>query len=276
MKEMIKIERERVLSNRGLWLSLAIGLVIVFAQIVMEVWPRSQDIIGGYRNNASCYLVSVFNSWIGGSGFSPYSMAYRTIFPILAILPCAITYFMDIKKGYVKNVFSRTQRRNYYIAKYLVNFVSGGAAVVIPMLFNLLLTACLLPSLLPSTNNLFAPISGHMLVPLFYTHPYYYILIYMLIYFIYGGVFATLALSLVGFINNIFMYTLCPFLMYYCLGIIASYIYNTQTGSWNPIYILDLIQPYMVRLSTIIIEATLIGTISTVIYFWRGLKNDIF
>ncbi|SEW43045.1 hypothetical protein [[Clostridium] fimetarium] len=276
MKEMIKIERERVQSNWGFWLSLSIGCTIAIAQIIMEVGRRSQDIIGGYRNDASCYLPSVFNSWIGGSGFSPYSFSYRTIFPILAILPCAITYFMDMKTGYVKNIFSRTFRRNYYISKYLVNFIAGGISVVIPMLLNLLITACLLPSLLPSTNNLFAPISGSMLVALFYSHPYYYILIYMLIYFIYGGVFATLALSLVGFVHNIFMFTLCPFLMYYCLGIIASYIYNIHIGSWSPIYILDLTQPYKVKLSAIIIEAVLIGTISSAIYIWRGFKDDIY
>lgn len=276
MKEMIKIEQERVWKNWSFWLALAIGILIAAAQIIAEVWQKSQNIGGGYSNTADYYLPSVFNSWIGGSGFSPYGVAYRTVLPILTTLPCAITYFTDRRKGYVKNLFTRTNRYHYCIAKYLVNFVAAGFVVVIPLLLNLLVTACLLPSLVPSTNNMFAPISGGMLAYVFYGCPYLYIAIYMVFYFVYGGVFATLALALVGWIDNIFMFTICPFLMYYFLGVISLYVYNIKWGTLNPNYILWLTQPYTVRLYTVVLEALVIGLVSTVIYFWRGMKDDVF
>lgn len=277
MKEQIKIEYERAIRSKTLWVALIIGLIISIAQFVVEVVPAAKDPLQFFKGTFQCYPRSVFNYWLGGSFADAYGTTFLTILPVLATLAHAITYYMDIKSGYIKNIYTRTTKKNYLVAKYIVTFISGGIVVIIPWLVNLLLSACVLPSLVPVGNGMFAISGGRMLDKVYYTHPYMYIMIYILIYFLYAGVFSTVALAAVYVIENIFLLTLVPFIVYYGCSIISPYVkVISWLGRINPITLLDMTQPRGAQPMAIVLELLIVGVISGGIYFRNGVKKDAF
>jgi len=274
MKAMLKIEMNRAFKNRSFYLSLSIGFSIVMAHIIMVVIGKSENPLKFFGNGLT-YPYSVFNSWIGGDSTNPYLSAYSTIFPILATMPFGISYLNDLKKGYVKNIYTRTNRINYCVSKYVATFVMAGIAVVIPMIFNLLITSAMVPSLLPVMNGMFSIGGGNLWSGMFYMHPYIYVLMYLVVYFIYGGVFASLALVGAFFVDNMFLLTLFPFIVYYGLGLAAPYVYKyALIRSINPALILTISQPSGITLFTVIAEALIIGVPCFIIFIWGGVKND--
>lgn len=53
MKEQIKIEYERAIRSKTLWVALIIGLIISIAQFVVEVVPEAKDPIAIFSRNIS-------------------------------------------------------------------------------------------------------------------------------------------------------------------------------------------------------------------------------
>ena len=277
MKEQIKIEYERAIRSKTLWVALIIGLIISIAQFIVEVIPEAKDPLQFFQGTFQCYPKSVFNYWLGGSFADAYATTFLTILPVLATLAHGITYYMDIKSGYIKNIYTRTTKKNYLVAKYTVTFISGGIVVIIPWLVNLLLSACVLPSLVPVGNGTFALSGSRMLDKVYYTHPYIYIMIFIVIYFLYAGVFSTVALAAVYAIENVFLLTLVPFIVYYGFSVISPYVkVISWLGKINPITLLDMTQPRGSQPMAIILELFFVAVISGVIYFRNGVKKDAF
>ena len=81
----------------------------------------------------------------------------------------------------------RAGKMPYYLAKYAALFVSGGLAVVTPLLFNFLLTAMFIPAVRPDPSYLTAYGIGpaSFLSMLFYAHPFLYVFAYLLIDFLF-------------------------------------------------------------------------------------------
>lgn len=277
MREQIKIEYERVIHSKTMWVALFIGLTISIAQFIAEVIPAAKDPLEYFKGTFQCYPWSVFNNWMGGRFADVYSTVFLTVLPVLATLAHGITYYMDIKSGYIKNIYTRTTKKNYLAAKYIVTFISGGIVVIIPWLVNLLLTACVLPSLVPVGNGMFSINGGRMLDGVYYTHTYLYIMIYLGIYFLYAGVFSTVALAGAYIIENIFLLTLLPFIVYYGIAILSPYLKHISwLGRINPVTLLDMTQPRGAQPMAMILELVIAASISGLIYFRNGVKKDAF
>lgn len=276
MREMIRIEFERAYRSIGMTAALAVGFVIALIQFVRQVYPLRNNIITYFDGTYITYPFSVFNAWMGMDDLHPWRAVYLTIFPILAALPYAASYFDDKKSGYIKNVCIKVKKSSYLFAKYMAVFTAGGTTVVLPMLFNLLLSASVLPSLTPSMNGLFAPGSIGMYADIFYTKPYLYIAIYLFAYFIYGGVFASIALAAADFSEYRFIVLLFPFMLYYGTGIFSSvFSKNQYIQEIGMKRLLAMTQYRGISEYTFWGEALFIGILAFVIYFVRGMKNDI-
>jgi len=274
MKAMLKIEINRAFKNKMFYVSLGIGLSIVLLHIFMNVLVKAENPLK-YFGSGMTYPYSVFNSWIGGDSSNPYQATYTIVFPILATLPFGTSYHNDLKVGYVKNIYTRTNRIKYCISKYFATFLVAGIAVVIPVIVNLLVTSAMLPSLIPATNGTFSISGSGLWSKMFYTHPYIYVSMYLGVYFIYGGVFASLALIGALFVENAFLLILFPFIVFYGLGLVAPYVYKYDLiRTIDPNLILTMSQPYGVRLFSVIAEALIIGVPCFIIFIWRGVKND--
>lgn len=276
MKTLIKIEFERAFRSKGLLISLIVGAAIAIIQFAVVVFPVSRNILEFFDGSVNTYPRSVFKWWMGVDSIHPYLRIYVIIFPLLAAIPYASSYFEDRKHGYIKSMCTRVRRRQYLISKYAAVFVTGGIAVTLPMLLNLLLTASVLPSLVPVGNGMFGVGSVCMYSDLFYVHPYLYTFLYMIMYFVYGGVFATLALVCSLIFDYSFFVLLFPFVIYYGLGIIAPYININCIRTINPRMLLSMSSGGIVLIGTFFGEALIIGVIAYAFYMWKGVRSDIF
>ena len=276
MKTVIKTEFERAYRSLGMKLSLLVGLTIALIQYVKQVLPWKNDIITYFDGRYITYPLSVFNMWLGADDTNPWLMIYLMLFPILASMAYGASYYDDVKSGYIKNVYTRIGKRKYLIAKYITVFVSAGSTVILPMLFNLMLTSAIMPSLVPSMNGLFAPGSVGMFSYIFYTRPYLYVTIYIIMYFIYGGVIASIALAVSKIARYRFIVLIIPFAIYYGTGLLSPFVRNEYVMEISLRRILAMTQYTSISEYTFFGEALVIGLISFVIYYVGGIKDDIF
>ena len=274
MKQQLKTEWERMINGRMFWISILVGCVISLVQIVMEVIPRALNILGGYSGRAG-EPRSMYMYWMGMNYASPYKEIFLTILPILAMMPHALSYYMDCKSGYIKSVYTRTKRINYLSAKYIITFVSGGIVIIIPYLLNMLISACMLPALNPIRNGQYNS-AADLFQELLYNKPMLYIAVYLVINFAFAGTFATIVLAFTYIIDNVFLISMTPFIIWYAFVIIRdSLVFKGIYFNINPICIVDMSEPVIIKAYDVI-GTFLIVTIPTiVVYFANGVKSDV-
>lgn len=272
----LKIELERAFRSKGMTLSLFIGYSIGILHFIQQVFPWRNDVLSFFDGTQMTSPLSLYNMWIGMDDTNTWLVIYLTIFPILATLPFATTYFDDIKSGYIKNVCTRTKKTSYMVGKYISVFVAGGIVVVLPMLLNLFLTATVMPAINPAMNGLFKLCGAALYANIFFTYPFLYICIYMMIYFIYGGVFATISLAVSNIVKYKFIVALSPFVVFYGLGIISSILRFILTMEVTPRRLLTMTQYRSISGTAFWGEPLFIGCIAFVIYWLGGKRNDIF
>lgn len=214
MKQIVKSEAKRMFLSIKFMVVLILGCAI-------SVWFFLQNTILETINIPN-QPRSAYISWMGSSTYWMQSYWYFLIFPLLAVLPFAGTFFEDKKSGYIKSVLLRSSKREYFLAKGLMIFLSGGLSVTIPLCVSFILTATKLPLLYPEIYIGFGPRS-HILMNLFYTHPFLYTLGYLLFDFIMGGIFALMAMVLCYQISIKYLALMLPFAVCYVLGIIDNF-----------------------------------------------------
>ena len=273
MKVMIKTELERAFKSWGLWISLLIGTGISVAQFVTRVIPAAIEPLRLYMpDNATVMPISAFQMWIGNGTSFEYALFIRIV-PILAAMPYAVTYLSDIKTGIIKNYVTRTSKFNYLFAKYIAVFVSGGVAVVFPLLINYIASISVLPSLVWPIG-VFAPSPAHMWSAIYFTHPHIYMIMYMLLLFVCGGLMATAALIVSNIVNNRFVAILAP----YILSEFANAILRMSKVRWvkgvAPTRLFNMSQ-MSTGVSYIVYIAVLLA-LGIAVYFIGGLKHETY
>ena len=273
MRQQVKTEWERMVNGRMFWISILIGCIISLVQIVMEVLPRALNVLRHYsgKTGEPC---SLYGYWIGMNGASPYKEIFLTILPILAMMPHALSYYMDCKSGYVKSVYTRTRKIDYLSAKYIVTFISGGIAIVIPYLLNLLISAYMLPALNPIKNGQFNSAAA-LFQELLYNKPMLYIAVYLVINFVFAGMFATIVLTFTHIIDNIFLVSMMPFIAWYGLTILNKcLIIKGIEIIINPMTIVDMSQPNTIEGYELIGTFLIVAVPTFVMYFMNGVKSN--
>lgn len=269
MRREIKMEWNRAVHGWGFRLSLLFGIAIAAIHFAVMIWPVRNMI---WPPKAS-YPTGVFERWMGADGASVYGTLYYFIMPILAAIPYAGSYKEDLKSGYLKNIVLRAGRKNYLAAKFLVCFLTAGIVSVLPLIINFLLTATVLPALLPQASTFYYPLFGFsMWADLFYAHPYFYLLAYACLNFVFWGMLATLSLSAAHMCENLFVTVLVPFIV--CISLLAvNMICNIKTLS--PVYFLNPGQPAPAVAKIVLAEMAVMLAAGGA-YFYVGNKKDLF
>ena len=172
---MVAIELRRAFSNRAFVAALAIGVVLAVAQLITVVVPYGMsDEWAFWRVGSKGYYPnSLFNSWMGSTPYSLWSVLYFFILPLTVCLPYADSLYADMKSGYAANVVIRGGARRYFLAKTLAVFLSAGVVGVFPQLLNLLGSALFVPVFSPEVSaGTFFVHSSTMLADLFYSSPW--------------------------------------------------------------------------------------------------------
>lgn len=284
---MIRLECKKAVFNKFFLLAILIGCGITASSFVPDIQPYYRDLSllqkvqGSY--NPCLPLESLFNHWIGSEAISAGSGNFFFIFPLLIAIPYGWSYCAERRSGYLRSVVLRAGRLRYYGAKYLAVFVSGGLAMVIPLLFNFLVTALFVPAVTPDPSYITGyGISGTSLLSLlFYTRPFLYIFLYLLLDFAFCGLLTCLCFALAAFIKSRVAVVVLPLFIllafqYFC----NSFIYASFTGihkELSPMYFLRPVPAaYDTSWAIIGVEAAILFLFTFFFSVVRGARHEIY
>ncbi len=129
------------------------------------------------------------------------------------------------------------------LIKYVAVFLSGGVAMVLPLIFNFWMTLLVVPAILPDvTMNMFYGVfGGSFLAELYYTVPFLYVAIYLFIDFVYCGFLVCICMAVSGIVRQKWGVVLIPFLLLLFVHVITDYIYSDPSVAYkelSPLYFL--------------------------------------
>lgn len=262
MKALLKLEFRRAI-NKKFIVVLLIGILLTLFHLYTEVWS-----IHISKGEVSPY-VTPFTKWFANDSISIYSQIFLMQLPIVASIPYADSYWMDKNSGFVKGIYTRVKKTDYLISKYITNFIIGGSVIAIPLIFNIYILFMKLPALKPS---IFYPfdVPKEMFANLYYIHPYVYVLAYLFMNFMFGGLYASIGLSISSFCKNKFLVVAIPFLAYISMFIIEI----AGFPQLVPMKFLDSGQPVsgITIIPIVIIFITLF--ICSLLVYSLGVKKD--
>lgn len=151
---------------------------------------------------------AAYSFFIGSSYCGIFSRIYYTIFPLMAAVPFADSYYTDLKSNAIYAVLSKCSAKSYYFGKLICVFFSGFLIAAVPLLVNFLLNFAAFP--VDSTveflngfgqiqNQLFrsAEDSGDIFFySLFCTNQYLYELAHLLLAAFFSGLLACVCYQL--------------------------------------------------------------------------------
>lgn len=272
---LFKIEIKRAIFNKNMLIALLIGIVIVLPHTIQnllnEIEIKNYIAEAGLSSGAD--LTSLYGRWFGMSTDFLAIMFYY-ILPLLAVYPGAMIYYKDRKSGYVKNLYTRFSKNKCLIIKYITTFISGGVAVVIPLLTAFLLTSLYAPARIPDSLVMNPVVDINMWSELFFTHPLLYTLGYMLIDFIFGGLFACLAMSVSEFVKHKFSVFISSFLVVAALSFVCVQLnldYLNPQNFLSPAQFVTAANGYVA-----LIEALILFVVSFSLFYIGGKINETF
>ena len=196
MKNCVKTELWKATHNPMFYAALFIGcliaLVNVFENGILAKELSEYILSDDYVGSRSPWGFSLFLLWLPVNVISYVTALFSMVWPILAAMPFGWSYLQESRGGLYRQIAVRVGRRACYAAKYIAAFVSGGLAVAIPILFNLLVNARICPDVLPNIMNYVQIGDGYFLSELYFTVPWAYALIWCAVTFLLGGAAAGL------------------------------------------------------------------------------------
>ena len=269
---MIKSELERILLNKKMLYILILG----FTVILCSSFSYLQDYIF-FNYNASdlqtpelqesakkmvSQALNKYDVWLAGFDW------YIFMMPILAALPYSLTYIEDIENNMITNINSRINHDSYIYTKIIINSVTGGIVVTIPIIISLIITSLFFGGTIQdfSTYKAF----GGTFNELFNNNYYLYILIHLSIQFLFGFSYATIALAVSTKIKSSMAILLSPFLFWAGGSVIVSLIHLPISTP------MEINQFYMCKnltLKEILIQLIFIFLISSIIFIFNTRKT---
>lgn len=151
------------------------------------------------------------------------------IIPILSTLGFSDSYFEDKESGIIKSIYTKIEKRRYLCSKFFANFVLGGLAFAVPLLLHIFSLMLIFPSI--EQNPVFGKqvvFPGGLFCEYYYEHPLIYILLWIFIYFLYAGIFSSIALAASIFFKSKFSIIIFPFIIYHLVQFICNGIGKTK------------------------------------------------
>ena len=249
MCSVLKLELKKAFKNKFFWISVVLECLITLLSFehMVNMYYEGMSAISGNSTDIiydpHIGINTVFNCWIGGEPFSLGSSIYFFVFPLLIALPYGWSYSEERKCGYRRMMITKTGKKKYYCAKYVAVFLSGGVAMVLPLIFNFWMTLLVVPAILPDvTMNMFYGVfGGSFLAELYYTVPFLYVAIYLFIDFVYCGFLVCICMAVSGIVRQKWGVVLIPFLLLLFVHVITDYIYSDPSVAYkelSPLYFL--------------------------------------
>lgn len=258
-----RFELRRAFRSPGFIISLLTGMALCIADIA--VYSST------YRGDHTCILIK---AWIGTDYAFVFNGTFYTLFPIIACLPYGASYFRDIHSGYDRNLLVRVSRKNYMISKMAVSFIMGFLAVSIPLLMDLFICAGLYPNLPPEKLQFMTAgvLNRSMFAVIFHTKPLLYILLYIFIDGMSGGLLNLVSMAVAPYSGSVFTVTVMPFALYLAEGVAFQSLHRINLS------VLELVNPlqdFPANLTVVSLMYAGILVICVCLIAMHGRKRDV-
>ena len=236
---------------------------------------------GELTRNPTLSLITFYNSWVGGDELSLAAALFYTLLPVGAALPFGWSYYVERKKGYLKNIYSRVDKKTYLTGKAIAVFLSGAAVVAISLVVNILLVLARIPLITPFVwYNLYNHVYfGSLWSDLYFSTPELYILLFALLDVVYGGVFALFSFAVGFYFRNILAVLFSPFLFMVAANYVESVIQSRMSGRVPVEFVpTQFLHPQgstyrIMGWAVVLVTALLLGFSIVTIYF-RGVRHE--
>lgn len=242
MKKSISVELKKSLNNKLTILVLIFSLFIVIYQVAMNAIVFS-DYYNFYKNgmeegNPMFSSESLFCRWLGADVTSFETGVFFFLLPLLVALPYGWSLVDEMKSTYTKNVLIRVKRREYFISKYIAQFVTGAVVIMIPLSISIILTSMFLPAIPMESIYPYGTMGQEcMWSDIYYTHPYLYMIMYVILDGIFAGLISTMCTAIAMYFKSKITVVIAPFI----IMLIIDYIDETflLDGEYSPIKFLQ-------------------------------------
>lgn len=229
MKRILCFEMKRAVKSGGFLISLLMSCLIVLLDFVLF---NSMYAGAAKEHNA-------LEAWIGTDFQFAYNSLFYVLFPIIAALPFAGSYYTDLQSGYIKNICTRVSRKSYYAAKYCAVFLSAAMAVMLPLLLSLFLCMGIYPMRRPDKLLFLTAgiIDVNLMPELFNLHPFVYCLLFILIDGVFAGMISMFSVCIAERVESFFSAIAVPFAIYILWGVLFA---GNQIGNWS---LMEMVNP---------------------------------
>lgn len=284
------IELRKAFGSKKFLLGMALLLLFSILSAVYMIEGRASYNPGGvlesmkdgeYTHNPMLPLITFYNSWVGGDELSLAASLFYALLPVGAALPFGWSYYVERKNGYLKNTYSRVDKKIYLTGKAIAVFLSGAAVVVISLVVNILLVLAKIPLITPHVwYNLYNHVYfGSLWADLYFSAPGLYVFLYVLLDTVYGGVFALFSFAAGFYFHNIFAVLFSPFLFMAAASYIERVVQNNMTERMPVEFVpTQFIHPQgshfqIVAWAVLLVTALLLAFSLLTIYF-RGVRHE--
>lgn len=229
MRPILLMEIKKAYKNKLFLLSMLTASLIALYAAVFSIISYHKYVnadsasaaLTGYALNPELPGITLFTNWIGADHISPAASLFYLLLPLIASLGYGWSYCSEVKSGYIKNVVTRTSKKNYFLSKYIAVFLSGGTVVAVPILLNTAVVSLFVPAIKPDVfyDVYYAEHPWSTLTPLFYAHPVIYMLLKIIATFIFAGLISELCIC-VSFLSKNKFVTVFFRCFYSCLSTI--------------------------------------------------------
>ena len=206
------------------------------------------------------YMNMIFSNLNSYNAWFESFVYYISTIVLMSCLPFSITYIQDKKSGFLNNIVSRSSKYNYFKSKFIINFISGGLVISSSSFITLFILINKFINEFPSgTNRLWVEDNAFMINYLFTNKLLYFSCIFLFLFFI-GATYATFALMLGMYTENIIFSILVPQIYWLVGSLLMEKLFSFKFAPWNLIYFnLDPI-----HVKTGLIHTTIIFIISLI------------
>ncbi|MCL2826166.1 MAG: hypothetical protein FWD72_02040 [Eggerthellaceae bacterium] len=241
---MLHNELHRAFFNRMFVLSLLVAMAIAVAHVLLVGMPYGvSEIWGAWRSGSKgVYPPSLYNTWIGQTGYSVLTVAFYYAIPLLCCIPFTDSLAADMTTKYISQAITRSSRARFFGSKLCAAALSSGCIALVPLVANVVLTACFVPALVPEpAAGTFFVAPSTMLPDLFYSAPAAYIAFFIALTFLSCCTFGIMAIACSFFIRNRFVVVLIPFALCMAAQFATQ---STLLAGFSPVNALLPYQPY--------------------------------
>ena len=247
LRQMIRMECRKAFRNKMFYIAVAAGCIITLFALVyyIGIYQNELTMMQADDVNPMHEASGLFNFWIGGEPFSFGSAAYFFMFPLLTAFPYGWSYCGEKRSGYIRIAVVQAGKKAYFLAKYTAVFLSGALAMVIPLAFDFLLSALFFPAVMPSP--VYCTSTGvfydSLMSMLYYTVPLLYVLIYLLIDFIFGGLIACISYAAACFVRYRVVAVILPLFFMLAVHYLRQFVYISAEVRYREISPMFFLRP---------------------------------